>query len=266
MKENQQPITGLGAGDVAPNVFLCGDPERVPRIAERWDEAREVCRVREYLVMTGSRDGVPLSVASTGIGGPSTAIVVDELAKLGARTLIRVGNSGALSEHVQLGDYVITSAAVRDDGTSRSYVIPEYPAAAHHTVTAALDEAGRAAGHRCHVGVTWSIDGFYALNKVLGPDGTLQSMCHGGFGQAAMGARLQDMRAAGVLNVEMEAGTLLTLAGLYGLRAGCICTMSDRVPWPGPGQDMITLNRNIEGAIDVALAALLALAAPGSRD
>lgn len=263
MKEHQQPITGLGAGEIAPHVFLCGDPERVERISEHWDERTEVCRVREYVVHTGRKDGVPLTTASTGIGGPSTAIMVEELVKLGARTLIRVGNSGAMSDQVQLGDYVVTAAAVRDEGTSKSYVTTEYPAAAHYEVTAALMEAGATRGYTCHAGVTWSIDGFYARNKVLAEGGQFTSMCSNGFHQSFMDDKLRDMQAAGVLNVEMESSTLLTLASLYGLRAGCICTMSDRAPWPGPGQDMITLNKNIEGAIEIALVAMMHLAESG---
>ena len=93
-----QPITGCRPEDVAPNVFLCGDPDRVPRIAESWTHAQEVCRVREYRIVTGELDGLPVTAASTGIGAPGTAVVFEELAKLGATTFIRVGNSGGLSE------------------------------------------------------------------------------------------------------------------------------------------------------------------------
>src|SRR5512138_117772 len=125
-----QPITGLRPGSIAPFVFLCGDPARVPRIAKGWSGITEQCRVREYLVVTGELGGVRLSAASTGIGGPSTAILVEELVKLGAHTFLRVGNSGGLDPSLALGDLVVTTGAVRDDGTSRSYVAPEYPAVA----------------------------------------------------------------------------------------------------------------------------------------
>ena len=260
MKKNQQPITGCGEGDVAENVFLCGDPERVPKIAALWDKSEEVCCIREYLVLTGEKDGVPLTAASTGIGGPSTAVVVEELAKLGARTLIRVGNSGALADEVELGDYVVTTASVRDDGTSKSYVVPAYPASAHYQVVSALVEAAEASGHRHHTGVTWSVDGFYARNRVLGEKGQTLPMSYEGFEQSWMRDLLGDMKKARVLNIEMESSTILTLANLFGLRAGCICTVSDRTPWPGPGQDLISLDKNIGGAIEVATAAMLALA------
>ncbi|OGG45909.1 MAG: hypothetical protein A3F84_14585 [Candidatus Handelsmanbacteria bacterium RIFCSPLOWO2_12_FULL_64_10] len=165
MKRNVQPITRCGEGDIVPHVFLCGDPARVPKIAASWQGVREVCRAREYLVLTGEKEGVPMTAASTGIGGPSTAILLEETAKLGGQVFIRVGNSGALADAVSVGDYVITTGSVRDDGTSRSYVIPEYPAVAHYEVVGALVRAAREAGARFHVGVTWSLDAFYARNK-----------------------------------------------------------------------------------------------------
>jgi uridine phosphorylase len=205
-------------------------------------------------------EGVGLTVASTGIGAPSTAVVFEELVKLGGHTFIRVGNSGALSPEVALGDYVISSASVRDDGTSRCYVETAYPAAAQYEVVAALAEEAKKQGHAHHVGVTWSTDAFYARNKVLLPDGSLGSMSVGGYSQHGMVERMEDMRRARVLNIEMESGVIFTLASLFGARAGCICTVSDRCPWPGPGLDMISLDRNIHGAIDVARAAMLRLA------
>jgi uridine phosphorylase len=143
-KKNQQIITGLGDGDVGEFVFLPGDPGRVPKISAGWQDVQEVARTREYVVHTGFRDGVRLTAASTGIGAPSTAIMVEELVKLGAKTLIRIGNSGAVSESVQLGDYVISTGAVRDEGTSKSYVPAEYPAVAHYEVVTALVQAGPA--------------------------------------------------------------------------------------------------------------------------
>jgi len=259
MKENQQPITGCGAGEIAEYVFLCGDPERIPKVSENWEEVQEVCRVREYVIHTGTKEGVRLTAASTGIGGPSTAVVMEELAKLGAHTFIRIGNSGAVSPEVELGDYCITTGSIRDEGTSRSYVRTDYPAAAHYEVTTALVDAAKETGSAWHAGVSWSIDAFYARNKVL-MDGELASMSVNGFEQSRQNDLLQDAQKAGVMNVEMESSTILTLASLFGLRAGCICTVSDRTPWPGPGQDMISLDKNIRGAIDIAVEAALNLA------
>ncbi len=260
MKENIQPVTGCGAGDTAPYIFLSGDPDRIPKITASWQDVREVCRLREYVIQTGTCEGVEMTAASTGIGGPSTGAVMEELAKLGGHTFIRIGNSGALAEDIELGDYVITTASIRDEGTSRSYVRTDYPAAAHYEVTAALASAAEASGNPWHSGVTWSVDGFYSRNKVLGGDGELISMCCGGYEQSGMNEMLLDMKAARVKNIEMESSTILTLAALFGLRAGCICTVSDRAPWPGPGQDSISINKNIEGAIQIALTAMLSMA------
>lgn len=260
-----QPITGCRPGDVAPHVFLCGDPARVERIAAGWKDVREVCRVREYRIVTGERDGVAVSAASTGIGAPGTAILLEELAKLGAHTFLRIGNSGGLAPHVELGDLVITTGAVRDDGTTRSYVVPEYPAVADWRLVTALAEAAEARGLRWHAGITWSLDAFYARNAVLGADGSLRSMSFGGYWTRALEERIRDLQRAQVLNCEMEAGAILTLAGLFGLRAGCICVVSDRTPWPGPSE--IDLDRNMAACIEVAADAMgqLAAASPGAR-
>jgi uridine phosphorylase len=257
-EEPGQPITGLRRGAVGENVLLCGDPARVARIAKGWADAREILNLREYRVVTGERDGVRLAAASTGIGAPSTAILVEELAKIGARRMIRVGNSGGLQPALALGDLVITTGAVRDDGTSRSYVVPEYPAVAGWQTVAALVAAARARGVRHAVGVTWSLDAFYARNAVLGADGALESMSFGGYRPPELDARINAMRDARVQNCEMESGILLTLASLFGLEAGCICVVSDRAPWPGPAE--LDIDKNMDACIAVATDAILALA------
>ncbi len=258
MSEPAQPITGLRRGQVPPHVFLCGDPARVVRIAKGWSGVRELLNVREYRIVAGESGGVPLAAASTGIGAPSTAILLEELAKLGCRTFIRVGNSGGLAPDLALGDLVITTGAVRDDGTSKTYVVPEYPAVAHHEVVAALEAEARAAGVRFRSGITWSLDAFYARNAVLAKDGSLASMSFEGYWPSHLAARIRDMQAARVLNCEMEGGVLLTLAGLFGLRAGCICVVSDRTPWPGPAE--IEIDKNMDACIAVANRAMLRLA------
>jgi uridine phosphorylase len=255
---DSQPISGLRPGDVAPHVLLCGDPARVARISEDWKDLRSVCDVREYRVITGESDGVTLSAASTGIGAPSTAILLEEFVKLGAHTFIRVGNSGGLAPELELGDLVVTTGSVRDDGTSRSYVISEYPAVADYRVVGALMDSAGERGLRCHAGTTWSLDAFYVRNAVLQPDGSMTSMSVGGYWPHGLRERIEDMRMARVLNCEMESGALLTLAGLFGVRAGCICVVSDRTPWPGPAA--IDLDRNMTSCIEVARAAMLRLA------
>lgn len=259
-KKNAQIITGLCDGDVPPYVFMPGDPARVPKISARWDSFEEILRVREYVVHTGEKNGVRLAAASTGIGAPSTAIMMEELANIGVHTFMRIGNSGAIADQVQLGDYVISTAAVRDEGTSKTYVAPEYPAVAHYEVVQALVASAQAKGATCHTGITVSVDGFYSRNKVYGPNHHLLSMAHKGYDQSWMNQYAQDWKRARVLNVEMESSVIFTLANLYGLRAGTICTVSDRTPWSSPGQDALSLDTNIRGAIDVAIDAMVALA------
>lgn len=255
---NVQPITGLRPGETAGHVFLCGDPARIDRITASWEQAREVCQIREYRVVTGKHGGIPLTAASTGIGAPGTAVIFEELVKLGGHTFLRIGNSGGLAPDLELGDLVVTTGAVRDDGTSRSYVVPEYPAVADHEMVEALLEAARSRGIRHRAGITWSLDAFYVRNAVLQPDGSLASMSVGGYWTRSHAERIEDMRRARVQNCEMEAGVLLTLAGLFGVRAGCICVVSDRTPWPGPSE--IDLDRNMEACIEVAHDAMLSIA------
>jgi uridine phosphorylase len=253
-----QPITGCRADDVGHHVFLCGDPARVEKISAGWTGVNEVCNVREYRIVTGEMEGLRVSAASTGIGAPSTAVLLEELAKLGSHTFIRVGNSGGLSPALELGELAITTGCVRDDGTSRSYVLPEYPAVAHYEVVGALVRSAAARSLPYHTGITWSLDAFYARNAILDPSGEMQSMSVGGYWPSHLETRIRDMQAAGVMNCEMESGVLLTLSGLFGLRSGCICVVSDRTPWPGPAE--IDLDRNMSTCIEVAQAAMLDLA------
>lgn len=256
-----QPITGLRGGEVPPYVLTCGDPARVARISAGWSGVREVCNTREYVVAVGESGGVRLAAASTGVGAPSTAILIEELAKLGAHTFLRVGNSGGLAPGLSLGDLAITTGAVRDDGTSLSYVPAPFPAVAHHEVVGALLGAARARGVSHRAGVTWSLDAFYARNAIAGEGGAVEPMTFGGYRPPGLARMLEDYRAAGVLNMEMESGVLLTLATLYGLRAGCICVISDLTPWPGPAE--IDIDKNMDACIAVATDAMLALARGG---
>lgn len=253
-----QPITGCCPGDIAPNLFLCGDPARVERIAAEWDECREVCQIREYRIVTGSKSGVAVSAASHGIGAPSTAVLVEEMIKLGAKTMIRIGNSGGLDPRLEIGDLVITTGCVRDDGTSKAYVIPEYPAVADFGIVGALVNAAKAHEVRARTGVTWSFDAFYARNAVAGPNDTMLSMSVDGYWPSALETRIRDMQQAKIMNCEMEAGVLLTLAGLFGIRAGAICVVSDRAPWPGPAE--LDLDRNMTNCINIATSAMLEVA------
>ena len=202
-----------GPGDVSQYVLLPGDPERTSRISSKWDSVRFKASHREYTTHTGTYKGVELTSTSTGIGGPSLGIALEELFRIGANTFIRVGTTGTIQDDVSIGDLIITEAAVRLDGASKQYVMSEYPAAASYEITLALIEAAEELGVPYHVGVTASTDSFYTGQGRPG---------FGGYAQSWMRNLIPDLRAAGVLNFEMEAATLFTVARLYGGRAGAI--------------------------------------------
>ena len=200
-------------GDVNRYVLLPGDPERVDVIAKEWDEARFVANNREHRTWSGALGGVPITACSTGMGGPSTSIALEELAALGADTFIRVGSCGALQEDVNCGDLIICSGAMRQDGTSPEYVDISYPAASHYAVTAALVEACERLEVPYHVGVSCTTASFYCGQARPGL---------GGYAQSASAHKIEDLNRAGVMDFEMEAATILTLSGIYGLRAGAV--------------------------------------------
>lgn len=254
----KQMITGLDRKDVGKYVLLCGEPERVPKIAGMLKESRERKRVREYLIHEGLLAGERVTVASTGIGGPSTAILIEELANLGARTFIRIGTSGGIADGLERGDLVISTGAIRADGTSRSYAWLSFPASAHHEVIGALIKAATAKKAKFESGITYSVDGFYSENKVLGKTGEMVSMSHDGFQLTDRVSRLADAKAMGAKNIEMENATIFTLGNLFGLRTGAICIVSDVVPWH-PTDKVIDFEENMSQCIRIGIDALAAL-------
>ncbi len=249
-----QLITGLEPGEIAKYVFLCGEPERVPRIAAAMADAKKVRQAREYTVYSASLDGTPVTVASTGIGAPSAAILIEEASNLGAHTFLRIGTSGGIADGLEKGDFVIATGAVRADGTTASYAWKEYPAVANHEMVMALVSAASKGRARFDVGVCLSVDGFYSENKVV-KDGLVAPMSHNGYMPSFMVDRLADAKRMRVKNIEMENGTLFTLCGLFGLRAGAICTVSDVVPWH-PTEKVIDAEQNMMDCIGVGVDAM----------
>ena len=142
-----------------------GDPKRCAKIAEFFDDAKLVADSREYVTYTGTLDGVKVSVTSTGIGGPSAAIAIDELSKCGAHTFVRIGTCGGMQEDVMGGDVVIATGAVRMEGTSREFAPIEYPAVANLDVTNALVAAAKSLNIRHHVGVVQCKDSFFGQHE-----------------------------------------------------------------------------------------------------
>lgn len=196
--------------------LLPGDPGRVSEIAATApiERAREIASKREYRSWLGYVGKTPVLVTSTGIGGPSASIAIDELAQLGVRTFLRVGTTGAIQADVNVGDVVVTTAAVRLDGASTHYAPIEYPAVAHHEVVAALLRAARDLAIPARPGITCSCDTFYP--------GQERYDSFTGYVPRRFQGITEEWRRLHVLNYEMEAATLLTLTSAMGLRGGCV--------------------------------------------
>lgn len=191
--------------------ILPGDPGRVDRIAGFLEEPRHHCTNREYTTWIGRLCGQDVLVSSTGIGGPSTAIAVEELFATGIRNFIRVGTCGGISTDVVGGDIVIANAAVRMDGTPNEYVPLEFPAVSNVDITLSLREAAKKLGLRQHVGIVQCKDSFYGQHSP-------QRMPVGD----ALLAKWEAWKKAGVLASEMESATLYVVAQVLGARAGCV--------------------------------------------
>jgi uridine phosphorylase len=230
---------GLSREDVGDYVLVPGDPFRTPLIAKFIDGAKEVAFSREYRTFTGSVDGVKVSTMSTGMGGPSVAIGIEELHELGVHTLLRVGTCGAAQPEIKMGDLVISYAAVRSEGTPNGYVPLEYPAVASLHVVEALIEAAEAAGARYHVGVTRSVD---ALYSDLLPD-TMP--------RPHLRDELEMWAKAGILSNDMEASTLFVVSRIRQMRAGCVNLCVDEL---GAGEihhvDPSYMDRMLTVAVD----------------
>ena len=201
----------VAKGEVGRYVILPGDPKRCAKIARYFDDPVLIADNREYITYTGTVDGVKVSVTSTGIGGPSAAIALEELANCGADTFIRVGTCGGMQEEVLSGDLVIASGAIRRDGTSREYAPIEYPAVSDYGILTALDEAARNLDMRSHIGVVHCKDAFYGQHN---PELLPQS-----------GILLQKWDAylnMGCLASEMESATLFIVGSYRKVRTGTI--------------------------------------------
>lgn len=211
--DGRAPHLRIGHEAIAPFALLPGNPERVNQIGELLDEFTILASNREFRTGRGRYGGVDILVTSTGIGGSSTEIAVVELLSLGVHTLIRVGGCGAIQPHIRPGDLIVPTAAVRLGGTSVQYAPPEYPAVAHHEAVLSLIQAAAMAGVRPHVGVGATTATYYqGQGRIAVPGRPLHRNAD----------LLDELQALGVLNLEMEAETLFTLAAIYGARSGAI--------------------------------------------
>ncbi len=211
MNEEIMYHIGLKREDGARGAIICGDPERVEKIARLMDEPAFVASRREYTTWSAKIDGKRVLVTSHGIGGPSTAICIEELKMVGVETLIRVGTCGGMAHDVKTGDIVIAQAAIRAEGTSREYLPIEYPAIADFGVTTALANAAAKTAHPYHVGVVHCKDSFYGQhspNRMPVADD--------------LTTKWQAWLRGGCLASEMETAALFTVSATLGLHAGAV--------------------------------------------
>lgn len=201
----------VAPGEVGSVVLMPGDPFRVPLVAEYLEGPVDVAHKREHRTMIGTYKGRTITVTSTGMGCPSTAIAVEELARVGVTSFIRVGSTGALQHGMEPGDLVISEGSFRNDGTTDAYVPKGYPAVPDLAITQELAAVAREVAPRydlgVHVGLNVTDDAFYAES----PEWTMQ------------------MSGLGLLNVEMESSAMYVVARQRKLRAGMICAVSSNL-------------------------------------
>lgn len=203
----------LDEGDCAPYVLLPGDPGRVSQVAELWEESHKVAENREYVTYSGLYKGMPITCTSTGIGATSTAIAMEELARVGAKTFLRIGTCGTFQDQVKNGDIIIFDSAARYDGASRAYAPLEFPAVAHYDVVKACIQAAELLEIPHHVGTTRTHDGLYARQPK--PGGSFNN-----YWQSEWANHYEDLKRNNIVASENEAAVILVQAKLWGLRAG----------------------------------------------
>ena len=238
-KTDKKYHIGLARGEVGDYVLAPGDPFRTPLIAKHLDGAKEVAFSREYRTFTGTVEGVKVSAMSTGMGGPSVAIGLEELHELGVHTVLRVGTCGALQPGIKMGDLVIAVGAVRSEGTPDGYVPKEYPAVASLDIVEALRDAAESSRVPHHLGIMRSVDALYSdlvPDQMPRPD---------------LRAELETWTRAGVVGNDMETSTLYIVSRLRKMRAGTVCLCVDEV---GAGEihhlDPSYMDRMLSVAVD----------------
>lgn len=201
------PILEVRAADVAPRALVVGDPHRVPDVATHLEEVRELGNAREYVTIVGRYRGVPVTVASHGVGASGAAVCFEELARAGVTRMLRAGTCGGLRPSVEAGDLVVGTAAIRDDGLTDRLLAPEWPAVADAALTLELQRTATAAAtdRGVHVGVVHTAANFY-------PDPHADEQRWAGYARA------------GAVAIEMEYSALLVVAHLHGIAAGGIFT------------------------------------------
>ncbi len=225
------------AKEIARYVFVPGDHERARKIAGHLQDARLVTDTRGYLVFSGSYQGVFMTVCATGMGGPTVAIALEELAHMGANTFIRVGSCGVLQEGLTVGDVIITNGVIRFGGTSSDYMPLEFPAVPTFQVLQELVQASTELKIPTHVGLTVSVNSFYMPMH---------------YGELA--------KAAGALGIEMESDTLFSASQYHGWRAGALFVSDGTATEIKPAWGADAFRQGEEKVIAIALQAMWKLA------
>jgi uridine phosphorylase len=207
----------MQVGDIASTVLIPGDPGRVEVFAELMDEAHKVAEKREYITYTGTKDGVAVSCTSTGLGCPPTAIGVEELIRIGAKNIIRIGTCGAIQSFLEPGHFIIATGAVRGEHTSEEFISMEYPAVADYCIVRALVDTCEKLGLPYHLGIVRTHDAYYLES----PQALGDYM-----------ERLQPWIDMGVLALENESSTLFVISSMQGVRAGAILTSGNPIYMP----------------------------------
>lgn len=236
-------------GDVGRYCILPGDPGRVPRIAALFDDAHEVAVNREFCVWTGTLLGEKVTACSTGIGGPSAAIAMEELHKCGADTFLRTGTCGGIDLNVRSGDIVVATGAVRFEHTSREYAPLEFPAVGNLDAVNALVDSAKSLGLNVHAGVVQSKDSFYGQHS---PDASPVGY--------ELKAKWEAWKRLGVKASEMETAALYVVAAALGVRCGACFHVIWNQERERAGLDQ-TMSEDTSAAVRVAAEALRRLIA-----
>ena len=207
----KQYHTGVGPDDIGKYVILPGDPKRCKAIAAFFDDAKLVANSREYVTYTGSLDGTPVSVVSTGIGGPSASIAIEELTACGAHTFIRVGTCGGMQTEICGGDLIIATGAIRMEGTTKEYAPIEFPAVADLSVTNALVDAAIDLNNVYHTGVVQCKDAFFGQHRPEVMPTADELLC-----------KWKAWKRLGTVGSEMESAALFVCGSYLRVRVGTV--------------------------------------------
>ena len=225
--------------DIARYVFTPGSHSRAKKIAAHFDDAKLVSDSRGYLVYTGTVDGIRMTVSSTGMGGPTTAICLEELAHLGADTFIRVGSCGTMQDYVDCGDVIVSTGTFRAGGTANNYLPLAFPAVPNFWVTTAIVEAAKTLDLKVHVGLGSAGDAFYAPR-----DPSMRDV----------------LKQSGIVSGEMESDTLYVLAAYRGWRAGALYANDGTSKATKPEWCAEAFRQGEENAIRIGIEAMVRIA------